>query len=991
MMALWTDTARTAIFVLLDFLWQSSVLIALALGGMKVFRVRSVSVRHSLLVCVLLGVGVLPLVNIMWRGAGLSRLSVRLVSEKGGQAIQTLRDSVPPSEGDHPARDREEAVRMSSPAPEGVGSTGTTSSIAARAGKSRQAWFRMMTRWVSLYGYELLFILWVSGVLVGLSRVFWGYRTLRRIKASCHPVEDTSVLAAYEEALAVMGLRRRPELLASRQTPTPIAVGLFRPMILVPDTLGDMLSSEKLRMVFLHELLHIQRHDLLVGLYQRLLTVVWFFHPLLRYLNIRIGRVREDRCDGLVVAKTGAKAAYASALTELFECVNGSESSLLVAAGLHYRSELAGRVRGILDGIPVGSLSRRGVAGTVVLTGFVVGLLSSVTVLRGAEVLRQEQGWTREQAERRFREALLHPDEASRSLIYRSGGGRIAVVVEDVQGESVSDAQVQIVGVTLPNGLFVYLKEGPELRVGDDGVHTLDGLRKGKYLLRFWSDELRCRGRADGVSPGRRPVRVTLGLMGSISGQVMDEEGRPIQGAEISAMIGRYDPPPGGPYADEHRSVTDAEGRYLLASIPYRFGESDEVPWTYAIPAQKVWTIVRAKGYITTREGVRLEYGERKEGVDVELVSGGVSVSGVVHDTAGMAVAGAWVDVTGTGSWGKGVSADGGRFVIDGLRPGTFAVSADAGGFAPTVVPGVSGGTDDLEIILDRGGAISGRVMEAVPDAYSSRPLKGVVVQAWHQIDSWLHRHSSTDENGLYRIPALAAGPYRVRVASSQSPSIRGRLVAFDEKNIEVKEGQVRAGVDFYLQPGISVSGRLTYRDTGERAGTVKVTLQGRNRMDTVTDEEGRYRFDGVAPGEYWFQTDLGGYVEVPYHRRVLVERDPEAEDIEGVDIQLVQRASLRIRVTDAEGRPVPGAEVRYVGSNQRTDEDGECRYEEIRPESPYPLMVDHPEYAFAFLDSLILTPGEDRRMTCVLSSGGTLEGTVTDWEGEPVPNARVK
>lgn len=226
-----------------------------------------------------------------------------------------------------------------------------------------------------------------------------------------------------------------------------------------------------------------------------------------------------------------------------------------------------------------------------------------------------------------------------------------------------------------------------------------------------------------------------------------------------------------------------------------------------------------------------------------------------------------------------------------------------------------------------------------------------------------------------------------MRVSVSGSPAIRGRLVPSEERNVEVREGQVTTDVNFHLKRGMTISGRLTYRDTGEPAGNVKVTLQGRNRMDTATDGEGRYRFEGVPPGKYWLQTDLGGYAEVPYQRPLKVV---DGEDIGGADLQLVRRAAVSIQVRDSEGHPIPGAEVRYVMPDQRTDENGRCRYEEMRPERGYRMMVNHPDYAFAFIDSLVLRPGENRELTFVLSSGGILEGYITDWEGKSVARARI-
>ena len=157
---------------------------------------------------------------------------------------------------------------------------------------------------------------------------------LRGIKATCHPVEDASLLAAYEEAQYAVGLRRKPRLLVSEEISAPMAVGIVDPVVLVPDGLGEALSSEELVMVLLHELVHIKWRDLLMGLYQQLLTVIWFFHPLVRYLNRRLSQVCEDRCDGLVLERAHAPVVYARALMELLQRSDGRQAPFPAPQGL---------------------------------------------------------------------------------------------------------------------------------------------------------------------------------------------------------------------------------------------------------------------------------------------------------------------------------------------------------------------------------------------------------------------------------------------------------------------------------------------------------------------------------------------------------------------------------------------------------------------------------------------------------------------------------
>ena len=209
---------------------------------------------------------------------------------------------------------------------------------------------------------------------------------------------------------------------------------------------------------------------------------------------------------------------------------------------------------------------------------------------------------------------------------------------------------------------------------------------------------------------------------------------------------------------------------------------------------------------------------------------------------------------------------------------------------------------------------------------------------------------------------------------------------------VRVQEDEATEGVDFFLVPGRSVSGRVVHRETGLPAAEIPVTLMGQDRMDTGSDEQGRYVFQGVPPGRYTFWTDLEGYETVyhPYFEMTI------EEDLADVEVSLIRKGTLSVVVRGEDGHPIPGAEVRYRMlhmAGQRTDGEGWCGYANVptgRPE-PEVLWVDHPAYAFAFLSVAPIQEGEEREVEVVLSRGGALEGRVTDWEDRPVSDARVR
>lgn len=78
---------------------------------------------------------------------------------------------------------------------------------------------------------------------------------------------------------------------------SPAVCGLFRPVILLPRTLVDQLSTEHLRTIWLRELIHLRRRDLWVNCVQTLFQIAGWWHPLLRLANSQIRRVREEAGD----------------------------------------------------------------------------------------------------------------------------------------------------------------------------------------------------------------------------------------------------------------------------------------------------------------------------------------------------------------------------------------------------------------------------------------------------------------------------------------------------------------------------------------------------------------------------------------------------------------------------------------------------------------------------------------------------------------------
>ena len=93
-----------------------------------------------------------------------------------------------------------------------------------------------------------------------------------------------------------------------------MAIGFFKPLILVPMGLLTHLPADQLHAILLHELGHIRRQDYLVNLLQRFAETVFFFNPAVLWLFALLRRERECCCDDLVLLHTGNRKSYLDAL-----------------------------------------------------------------------------------------------------------------------------------------------------------------------------------------------------------------------------------------------------------------------------------------------------------------------------------------------------------------------------------------------------------------------------------------------------------------------------------------------------------------------------------------------------------------------------------------------------------------------------------------------------------------------------------------------------
>ncbi|WP_434510316.1 M56 family metallopeptidase [Desulfitobacterium sp. AusDCA] len=168
--------------------------------------------------------------------------------------------------------------------------------------------------------HKLLFSFWLMGIVVfiiaaGLINLRFSYRIQGRL------VTDMKLLKAFEEAKNKLNIKAKIPLVQTRAITSPSLYGVFRPKVLLPMGTLEEFYEEQLDYVFVHELLHFKRKDMVVNWLTQGLLIIHWFNPLLWYSFYKLREDQEIACDAITLEKIGGDYAkeYAYTLIKLAE------------------------------------------------------------------------------------------------------------------------------------------------------------------------------------------------------------------------------------------------------------------------------------------------------------------------------------------------------------------------------------------------------------------------------------------------------------------------------------------------------------------------------------------------------------------------------------------------------------------------------------------------------------------------------------------------
>jgi len=570
------------------------------------------------------------------------------------------------------------------------------------------------------------------------------------------------------------------------------------------------------------------------------------------------------------------------------------------------------------------------------------------------------------------------------AVVHLTEGAGLDVTVIDELGKPIS-------------GASVYSEDDD----ADDAV-TTDAVGKAK-LKGIRPGWIAIEASAAGYAPNRTvttvgsggatgTVQITLRKGFAISGRVIDDAGKAIANAKVSAASENWGM---GDETGKADVITNAQGAFTIPALAAGTHRLTAIDGEHA-PA---WSTP-----ITVKD-------TPVSGVTITMKAGG-ALSGKVTDTAGKPVAFATVQVIAKGqdAWMQATPRHAttdklGAFELRGLariKQQARAESETAASKIAEIDLAEKAAVTDLALVLDVSGQIAGIVVDekgapvpevqvnAFPDILGGASAEGLALAGLSS--------TTTDGGGAFVISGLPDGAYRLRAARA-----RPGWGDWGQGGTEAKPGD--KDVKIVLPAPGELKGKVVIAGkTDGNIPTIASVQVGQNPPTPVT--KGEFTVRGVIPGSY--DVTFRGLEFAQLQKRDVKIEPGKTTDLGTVTVQ--RGRQLVGKVVDATGKPVSGARVRvgemlFSGNDDDTnrnegleelygmrsassDQAGEFVINGVSSKATS-MLAEHPDLGRSAATQIPAGADDVPAITLALRGYGSISGVVT-MKGKPIAKVNV-
>ncbi len=807
-------------------------------------------------------------------------------------------------------------------------------------------------------------IAWLAGVLVLLGRLVasqWRFGVRLR---QARPVDASRLGVDLDEIVRLSGVSRRVRFVEADSIASPAVWGIIRPTIILPSRLDLTLKPRELRWVLLHELAHVRRFDLLILATQRAAALAHFFNPTVWVANRIINQLREYACDDFATSLAQASPieageAFVGTLRHADRTRTGLEAQgALGIFGLDPRSSCFSRVKRLLDAKrtarPSMSLSMR--------CALVLLAVCTLPHLRAIGDSAQAPA------------AAPRPDQPNVGIANPDGRNNFELSVVGPGGKPIAGARIDLRNDSTPTAEQIL--RGKLFKEGS-GTAIVEADAEGKVEVAFPKPptglviHISTPGfgpyRASWQNPFREeppPARFTAELepAWSMSGTVVDSEGKPIGGTRVGVSIPFKERPGGrGPIHTNEGPTTDASGHWRYDSVPVSL---DQVFVNISHP--DFTPILR-----TLSRSDFEDKPDRKSRGMIGL-SRGVKLTGTVTDDAGVPIADALVRSKFINNVCEARTLADGTYRLVGCPEGAARIVVSAKGRATeTREITIDGAMGPVDFRLKPGGTVRVRVVDV-----AGKPMPRARILPYRRggtIEDFDFKNVNifADADGLWVWDEAPLGEFYAQVCPP------GKGMQLPDRPLIARDQDYF----FRIPAPLVISGKVVDSVTKQPIKTFRV-VPGIRSSETEMDwcdesafliNDGRYQITHkLSCPAYLVRIEADGY-------QTAVSREIKSDEGSvSVDFELERRKDSAGRVVTPDNLPASRAEVASPGAQPSA-----------KITLPHPRAVGDPAPARAVVDDKIDRGGEHQFELSVVGLGGKpIAGASVELRIDPIPTA---
>ena len=161
-----------------------------------------------------------------------------------------------------------------------------------------------------------ILICWLCGIVLMMMRMSVSWYGCKRLQWSSSSLSK-SLARRFDLLKSRMKAPSAVAIRSAKNLNQAVAVGLIKPMVLIPASWLSEIPLKSLEAIVAHELAHIRRFDLWVNMLQRIVESLFFYHPAVWWISRRIRVEREMCCDKIASEAINDPVTYAKTLSQI--------------------------------------------------------------------------------------------------------------------------------------------------------------------------------------------------------------------------------------------------------------------------------------------------------------------------------------------------------------------------------------------------------------------------------------------------------------------------------------------------------------------------------------------------------------------------------------------------------------------------------------------------------------------------------------------------